>query len=40
VIPPDLRSRLAPQSVYHWKVTVMLDGGGTRASDPAAFATQ
>jgi hypothetical protein len=40
VIPPDLRSRLAPQSVYHWKVTVMLDGGETRASDPAAFATQ
>jgi len=40
VIPPSLRSRLRPQKVYHWKVTVATDKGETRASEPAAFATQ
>lgn len=40
VIPPELRSQLSAQTVYHWKVTVQLDGGGSRSSDPASFATQ
>lgn len=40
VIPPELRSRLAAQTVYHWKVTVYSGKGGSRVSDPAPFATQ
>jgi len=40
VIPPEQRSRLSTQSVYHWKVTVLLDRGESRSSDPASFATQ
>lgn len=40
VIPTDLRPKLAPQSVYHWKVAVFSKAGGVRVSDPAAFATQ
>jgi hypothetical protein len=40
VVPTDMRGRLASNSVYHWKVTVMTQKGESRASDPAAFATQ
>ena len=40
VIPPELRGRLSPQTVYHWKVAVLDKGVETRASEPAAFATQ
>lgn len=40
VIPTDLRGNLAPQSVYHWRVTVFEMNGRTRVSAPAAFATQ
>ena len=40
VIPPSLRSRLEPATVYHWKVNVVTKRGDARASDPAAFATQ
>jgi hypothetical protein len=40
VIPTDMRRKLASQSVYHWRVTVFAKNGGTRSSDPAAFATQ
>jgi hypothetical protein len=40
VIPTDLRTKLAPQTVYHWRVTVFSKKGGIRLSDPAAFATQ
>lgn len=39
VIPTDSRRKLAPQAVYHWKVTVF-SKSGARSSDPAAFATQ
>jgi len=38
-IPSDLRTRLAAGSVYHWRVTV-LSPGGTKFSEPSAFATQ
>jgi hypothetical protein len=40
VIPQDLRSLLLPQTVYHWKVTVLTDKGAARTSDPAPFVTQ
>lgn len=40
VIPSDLAAKLAPQSVYHWRVTVLSADGAFRSSDPAAFATQ
>ena len=39
-IPPELRSGLSPQSVYHWKVTVFGPGELIKASEPSAFATQ
>jgi hypothetical protein len=40
VIPPELRSKLQPQTVYHWKLRVEFPQGAPRVSDPAAFATQ
>ncbi|HLQ67184.1 MAG TPA: hypothetical protein VK123_08145 [Candidatus Limnocylindrales bacterium] len=40
VIPADLSKRLTPQTVYHWKVTVLTDKGDGTASDPTTFATQ
>lgn len=39
-IPTELRSSLAPQSVYHWKVTALGPGKMVRMSEPSAFATQ
>ena len=39
-IPSDLRSNLAPKTVYHWKVTVLGPGESLKFSDPSAFATQ
>lgn len=40
VIPPELRPRLEPQTVYHWRLSVLLPSGEVRSSEPAAFATQ
>ncbi len=39
-IPPDLRSRLKPGTVYHWQLTVTRQDGLTERSDAAAFAMQ
>lgn len=39
-IPSELRAKLAPQTAYHWRLTVRLPGGRVDRSDPAAFATQ
>ena len=39
-IPSHLRSGLAPRTVYHWKVTVLVADGSTKSSEPSAFATQ
>ena len=39
VIPSEKAFPLQPQTVYHWKVTVLLPDG-IESSDPAAFATQ
>ena len=39
-LPPEIRSKLAPHTVYHWRLTVDLAGGRTERSEPAAFATQ
>ena len=39
-IPSDLRSNLAPKTVYHWRVTVFGPGESLKFSDPSAFATQ
>lgn len=40
VISAELRPLLQPQTVYHWKLTVLFPDGKTRSSEPAAFATQ
>ena len=39
-IPPEIRSKLKPQSVYHWRLTVNFPDGSRKLSDPASFATQ
>ena len=39
-IPPELRSHLKPQSVYHWKLVVSRSDGDVERSDAAAFAMQ
>jgi len=39
-IPTEFRSSLSPQSVYHWKVTVLGPGESEKSSEPSAFATQ
>jgi hypothetical protein len=39
-IPPDIRSRLEKQTVYHWRLVVTMAGGGRQVSEPASFATQ
>jgi len=39
-IPPELRSRLQPQTVYHWRLAVIYPDGRQEISEPAAFATQ
>ncbi|HEX5029945.1 MAG TPA: hypothetical protein VFX78_00640 [Candidatus Eisenbacteria bacterium] len=39
-LPPEIRGKLAAQTVYHWRLTVDFAGGHTERSDPAAFATQ
>jgi len=39
-IPPELRSRMKPQSVYHWQVAVSRSDGSVDRSDAASFATQ
>jgi hypothetical protein len=39
-LPPEIRSKLTPQTVYHWRLTVDLAGGHNERSEPAAFATQ
>jgi len=39
-LPPELRSRLKPQSVYHWQLLVSRADGSVERSDAAAFATQ
>ena len=40
VIPPELRPLLTPQTVYHWRLTVLMPDGREQSSEPAAFATQ
>jgi len=40
VIPPELRPLLTAQTVYHWKLTVVMPDGREESSEPAAFATQ
>src|SRR5687767_8930323 len=40
VIPHELRPLLTPQTVYHWKLTVLMPDGREQSSEPAAFATQ
>jgi hypothetical protein len=39
-LPPEIRNKLTPQTVYHWRLRVDLPGGHTERSEPAAFATQ
>jgi hypothetical protein len=39
-LPPEIRGKLAAQTVYHWRLTVDFAGGRSERSDPAAFATQ
>ena len=39
-IPPGQRGLLAPQTVYHWRLTVRFPDRAPAVSDPAAFATQ
>jgi hypothetical protein len=39
-LPPEIRSKLTRQTVYHWRLTVDLAGGHNERSEPAAFATQ
>jgi hypothetical protein len=39
-LPSEVRSRLERQTVYHWRLTVLLPGGRAAVSEPAAFATQ
>ncbi len=39
-LPSDLRKKLAPQTVYHWRLIVLFPDGHAQASEPAAFATQ
>ena len=39
-IPPDLRTRLAKATVYHWKIEADLPDGHPKISEPGAFATQ
>ena len=40
VIPAELRSKLKPQTVYHWKLRVESAEASPRISEPAVFATQ
>lgn len=40
VIPQELRPLLTPQTVYHWRLTVLTPDGREQTSEPAAFATQ
>jgi len=39
-VPPELRSRLAPQTAYHWRLTVLFPDRPSAQSEPASFATQ
>jgi len=39
-IPPSLRGHLKPQTVYHWRLTVLLPSGREARSEAASFATQ
>ncbi|HEU4726151.1 MAG TPA: hypothetical protein VFU59_12770 [Candidatus Eisenbacteria bacterium] len=39
-IPPALRSKLAPQTGYHWRLTVLFPDRPAAQSDIASFATQ
>ena len=39
-IPPELRSGLERQTVFHWQLTVLFPDAPPQRSDPAAFATQ
>ena len=39
-IPPALRSKLASQSTYHWRLTVLYPDRPPAQSDAASFATQ
>ena len=39
-VPPELRSRLAPQTAYHWRLTVFFPDKPAAHSEPASFATQ
>lgn len=40
VLPSDLRSKLKPQTVYHWRLRVDFAQGPSRVSEAAAFATE
>ena len=39
-IPEPLRSKLTPQTGYHWRLTVLFPDRPTAQSDAASFATQ
>jgi hypothetical protein len=39
-IPPALRDKLAPQTGYHWRLTVYFPDAPPAQSEPASFATQ
>ncbi|HEY6572861.1 MAG TPA: hypothetical protein VI198_06030 [Candidatus Eisenbacteria bacterium] len=39
-LPPEYRSKLAPQTGYHWRLTVYFPDKPAAQSDAASFATQ
>ncbi len=39
-MPPELRARLARQTAYHWRLTVLYEDRAPDRSEPAAFAVQ
>lgn len=39
-LPPELRTKLAPQTAYHWRLTVFFPDKPAAHSDAASFATQ
>jgi hypothetical protein len=39
-LPSELRSKLAPQTAFHWKLTVFFPDRPAAQSDAASFATQ
>jgi hypothetical protein len=39
-LPAELRGRLAPQTGYHWRLTIFFPDREPATSEPASFATQ